>query len=100
MAMTTSLTVLTIAFGLCAVSVAHAAQRIPLSAALAQCKTRVALDQSDSIRGGATEENPSHRDEQRYRACVYAKSGYYPAKTKKNGVTISGTARIGIVVID
>lgn len=99
MAMKTSLTVLTVAFGLSTVSAAEAAQRIPLSAAEAQCKTQVAFDQSD-IMGGGSAKNPSPRNAQRYRACVFAKSGQYPAETKKSGITISGSARIGIVVSD
>ena len=63
---------------------AEAAQRIPLSAAMAQCKGL----------NGVTE-----IAKQQYRACVVAKSGKAPpAEKPKSGISVSGSARIGIVV--
>lgn len=97
--MTNSLTVLTVALGVALAGAAHAAQRIPLSAAVAQCKMQGGFFQGDIMDGGSYKAaNP--RDEQRYRACVHSKSGQYPPKTRKSGITISGTARIGVVYSD
>ena len=59
------------------------AQKIPLAAAMAQCK---------SLNG------PSTVAKANYDACVRAKSGKSPAEARpKGGITISGSARIGIV---
>lgn len=58
--------------------------RIPLSAAVAQC---AALD------------GPSRIAAAHYRDCVIAKSGKAPPEKKRSpGITISGSARLGIVV--
>ncbi|MEM7441303.1 MAG: hypothetical protein AAF393_17050 [Pseudomonadota bacterium] len=62
----------------------EAGQRIPISAAMAQCKV---LD------------GPTTLAQEQYRACVVAKSGRRPPEEKPEpGVRITGSARIGIVV--
>lgn len=98
-AMKPSLTLLTVAAGMVMAGTSFAAQRIPLSAAVAQCKTHVGLDQGNVMDGGA-ESTSSPRGEQLFRACVYSKSGQYPSTERKSGITISGSARIGVVVSD
>lgn len=61
-----------------------AGPRIPVTAAMAQCK---ALD------------GPSAVAKAHYGDCVQAKSGQRPpAPARKSGITISGSARIGVVV--
>lgn len=97
--MHTSLKLLTLAVGVCFATASVSAQRIPLSAALAQCKMQGTLYQGNTMDGG-TDSSISPRDSQRYRACVYSKSGQYPPKTRKSGITISGSARFGVVYSD
>ena len=65
---------------------AYAETKIPLSAAMAQCRP---LD------------GPSAVAKAHYRECVLARSGKMPQAPEgktKGGITISGSARIGIVV--
>ena len=95
--MMTSLTALTVGLSVALVGMAHAAQRIPLSAALAQCKTQGNFYKSN-VMDGDSRVSANPRDDQRFRACVYSKSGQYPPKVRKSGIKISGTARIGIIV--
>jgi hypothetical protein len=94
-----SLTLLTLAVGTCLATASVAAQRIRLSAALAQCKTQGGFYQGNIMDGG-TDSSISPRASQRCRACVYSKSGQYLPQTHKGGITISGSACIGIVVSD
>ena len=97
--MKTSLTLLTVAVGVAMAGTSFAAQRIPLSAAMAQCKSHVGLKQSSIMDGGA-DSTSSSRGEQLFRACVYSKSGKYPSTERKSGITISGSARFGVVYSD
>ncbi len=76
---------------------AGAAGKITMLAAQAQCEklTRL-LSESITGQGG----NPPTQDkiDDQYRSCIYAKSSRYPAQqTRKNKLTISGSARIGLV---
>lgn len=81
-------------------SVAESRQRIPLSAAIAQCDTQSMRYNRQIADGGAN--TPSvEKLNRHYRTCVYAKSGQYPPKPKvAPGLRLSGTARLGIVVRD
>lgn len=75
-----------------------AAQKIPLSAAMAQCDKQSAR-YSEQLDDKGAHTPTQYKIETRYRSCVYAKSGRYPPKTThQSGVRISGSATIGIVV--
>jgi hypothetical protein len=95
----TSLTFLIAGLSVFAATSSEAGQRIPLSAAMAQCDKQSVLLDSDIMDGGGVQAANS-RKAQQYRSCVYAKSGRYPQVSKRNGISISGTARFGIVVSD
>lgn len=90
--------------GLClslgVVSVAESRQRIPLSAAIAQCDTQ-SLRYSRQIADGNANTPSREKLNRQYRTCVYAKSGQYPPQPKvAPGLRITGTATLGIVVQD
>lgn len=75
-----------------------AAQKIPLSAAMAQCDKQKA-SYSETLGDGGADTPTEYKLDTRYRSCVFAKSGSYPPKKKaRSGVRISGSATIGIVV--
>ncbi|GGA28790.1 hypothetical protein [Neptunicoccus cionae] len=81
-------------------SMAESRQRIPLSAAIAQCDTQ-SLRYSRKIADGGANTPSREKLNRQYRTCVYAKSGHYPPQPKvAPGLRISGTARLGIVVRD
>jgi hypothetical protein len=86
-----------IAVGLgCTASVAGV--RIPLTAAIAQCG-KIADRYGDTLFGQGGETVDTTRQQSYYRSCVRAKSGQYPPNsTRKQGVRISGSATIGIVI--
>ena len=77
---------------------AQAGQKIPLSAAMAQCDQRSVLYSRTIVDGAAnTLGQQALRDH--YRTCVYAKSGRYPPQTARpKGLRLSGSAAIGIVI--
>lgn len=79
---------------------AQASQRIPLTAAIAQCDTQSVRYSRQIADGGAN--TPSQvKLNRHYRTCVYAKSGQYPPSVKTpTGIRLSGSASIGIVVQD
>lgn len=92
------------AAGLCVVlgfaQSADARQRIPLTAAMAQCDTQ-SLRYSRQIADGAANTPSQDKLNRHYRTCVYAKSGQYPPSAKTPaGIRLSGSASIGIVVRD
>ena len=77
-----------------------AAQKIPMSAAIAQCETR-SLRYARAISDGGANTPSDQKIEDHFRSCVYAKSGQYPPrKPLKPGLRLSGSAAIGIVVQD
>lgn len=79
---------------------ANASQRIPLTAAIAQCDTQ-SLRYSRQIADGAANTPSQDKLNRHYRTCVYAKSGQYPPSAKTPaGIRLSGSASIGIVVRD
>ncbi|MCO4824179.1 MAG: hypothetical protein KC451_04935 [Amylibacter sp.] len=90
----TSLIFLTFGLGVAFATSAISAQKIPVSAAIAQCKKQNGWYQGD---GGLAASGQSH-NETHFRTCVFVKSGKYPPAERKSGLTISGSARIGIVV--
>ncbi|MCP5088584.1 MAG: hypothetical protein GY952_17480 [Rhodobacteraceae bacterium] len=76
---------------------AGAGVKIPLSAAIAQCGLASGT-YSDTIRGNGAEPPEQELVDRRFRSCVYAKSGSYPPKKPtKKGLSISGSAHIGLV---
>nr|WP_323777005.1 hypothetical protein [Amylibacter sp.] len=79
---------------------ANARQRIPLSAAMAQCDTQ-SLRYSRQLADGAANTPSQYKLNRHYRTCVYAKSGQYPPSVKTpTGIRLSGSASVGIVVRD
>lgn len=75
---------------------AQAGAKIPLSAAAAQCE-RLSKGYSSSLVGQGGETPSNDQVTQRYRSCVHAKAGMYPAESKRRaGIWISGTASIGL----
>ncbi|MCP5086795.1 MAG: hypothetical protein GY952_08345 [Rhodobacteraceae bacterium] len=80
-----------------AAATAEAGAKIPLSAAMAQCQ-KTSDSYTETIRGQSATNPEQEIVDRRYRACVFAKSGAYPpSKKKKKGVSISGSASIGLV---
>ena len=76
---------------------AQAGVKIPLPAAVAQCE-RLSKGYSNSLVGQGGETPSNDQVAQQYRSCVHAKSGMYPAESKRRtGIWISGTASIGLV---
>ncbi|WGI23138.1 hypothetical protein [Amylibacter sp. IMCC11727] len=92
-----SLTFLALGLGVSFATAPLAAQKIPVSAAIAQCKDQARWDQNEVMDGG-TDPIQHARGKSHFRSCVFAKSGKYPPTERKSGITISGSARIGIVV--
>ena len=74
-----------------------AGQKIPLSAAEAQCGKQ-AGKYANTIEGRFGEQPDDYKINDRYRSCVHAKSGQYPTnKVSKKGLSISGSGSIGAV---
>ena len=92
----TYLTCLALVTAVSAATVVQGSQRIPVSAAMAQCQEQKKWD-SSVVMDGAADATRSDRSSQRYRACVYGKSGQYPTTKRTSGISISGSARFGIV---
>ena len=91
-----SLTFLALGLGVSFATASLAAQKIPVSAAIAQCKEQAKWDQSEVMDGGS-DASANARGKSHFRSCVFAKSGQYPLAERKSGITISGSARIGVV---
>ena len=73
-------------------------QKIPMAAAMAQCEDR-SLRYARMIDDGGAHTPSTQKIEDRFRSCVYAKSGKYPPRKRApNGIRLSGSAAIGIVV--
>lgn len=76
----------------------NAGVRIPLSAAMAECDKR-SKEYATSLVGRGGEMPSDDLVMQHYRSCVHAKSGIFPPKGKvRNGIRISGSVTIGIVI--
>jgi hypothetical protein len=83
---------------LCGPAIAN--QRIPLSAAIAQCDKQSAV-YANTLADRYANTPTQYKVDTRYRSCVFAKSGRYPPETtRKNGLRLSGSASIGIVFSD